>query len=132
MVVRCAGCTAAYPNVTIGMATEQSISSSLDHYGALAEAFDELAATHPGPKPATRGYHRLIEAVHRSIVRPGAAVLEIGSGNGDLLAAVAPGRGVGVDVSGGMVGLARSRHPELRFDRVAGEDFALDETYDYI
>ena len=70
--------------------------------------------------------------MHRSIVRPGASVLEIGSGAGDPLAAVEPARGVGVDVSPGMVELARARHPGLRFEVAAGEDFALDETYDYI
>jgi len=50
-------------------------------------------------------------------------VLEIGSGGGELLAALRPSRGVGVDVSGGMVALARSRHPELRFEQAAGETY---------
>ena len=63
---------------------------------------------------------------------PDASVLEIGSGAGDLLAALAPRNGVGIDVSGGMVDVARARHPELRFELGAGEDVELGETFDYI
>jgi SAM-dependent methyltransferase len=114
------------------MATDEKLSAPPEPYAALAQSFDELAAKRTEPKSSTRGYHRLIEAVHRSIVRPGASVLEIGSGNGDLLAAVAPARGLGVDVSEGMVELARARHPGLRFEHAAGEDAALDESFDYV
>ena len=44
---------------------------------------------------------------------PGASVLEIGCGGGDLLAALRPADGLGVDVSAGMIELA-SRHPRPR------------------
>src|SRR5579871_2754072 len=101
-------------------------------YSAIAEAFDALAEAHPEtPRPA-RGYHRQITALTRASVRPGATVLEIGCGAGDLLAALATSRGVGIDVSGKMVELARRRHPGLVFEQVAGEDFELGETFDYI
>ena len=59
-------------------------------------------------------------------------MLEIGSGSGDLLAALKPSVGVGVDVSQGMVDRARAAHPQLRFERVAGEELELGETFDYI
>src|SRR5580765_584692 len=103
MVVRCTRCTAAYPNVTRPMATHEKISDPPGRYDALAQTFDEIAAGQPEPRRPARGYHRLIEAVCHSIVRPGASVLEIGSGGGDLLAAVEPTRGVGIDVSDRMV-----------------------------
>ena len=93
-----------------------------EHYAGIVRAFDELAADDARWSRRTRGYHELIKAVHQSIVRPGASVLEIGSGNGDLLAALAPRAGVGVDVSAGMVELARTRHPGLEFEAAAGED----------
>ena len=85
-----------------------------DAYAAIADAFDELAAA--GPRRPSKGYHELITALHQSIVQPGSSVLEIGSGGGDLLAALAPAEGVGVDVSPGQVESARARHPELRFE----------------
>ncbi|HWB22132.1 MAG TPA: glycosyltransferase [Gaiellaceae bacterium] len=103
-----------------------------DPYGTIAAAFDELAAKGGGGRPSTRSYHQLITAVHQSIVHPGASVLEIGSGAGDLLAALDPSSGVGVDISSGMVSLARSRHPELEFDVQSGEEIDLGRTFDYI
>ena len=59
-------------------------------------------------------------------------MLEIGSGSGDLLAALQPASGTGVDVSPGMVELARSLHPELEFVVGAGERFVRDEQFDYV
>src|SRR5205814_10579969 len=70
--------------------------------------------------------------VHRATAPPGRPVLEIGSGGGDLLAALRPSRGVGVHVSGGMVALARSRHPDLRFEYASGETFRDSEHFDYV
>ena len=103
-----------------------------DAYTAIAHAFDELVRRGEYRKRPTRGYHDLIAAVHQSIVQPGASVLEIGSGNGDLLAALEPSRGVGVDVSTELTRLARERHPELTFETGTGEHVELDETFDYV
>ena len=63
-----------------------------DPYAAIARAFDELAPSEERWARRTRGYHELVTAVHQSIVPPGASVLEIGSGAGDLLAALEPAR----------------------------------------
>jgi SAM-dependent methyltransferase len=106
---------------------------SLDPYAPIAAAFDRLAQGGGGsPRVFTRGYHELVELVHRSIVQPGASVLELGVGDGDLLAALAPGLGVGVDVSPGMVAAARRRHPELRVERASAESIELGRTFDYV
>ena len=51
----------------------------------------------------------------RFLVPPGLNVLELGSGAGDLLAALAPARGVGLDLSPGMVEVARQNFPDLDF-----------------
>jgi SAM-dependent methyltransferase len=101
-------------------------------YRAIAQAFDELAPRQARWDRRTRGYHDLVTAVCQTIVQPGSSVFEIGSGSGDLLAALAPRTGVGVDVSDGMVELARSRHPGLRFELAAGEDVELGETFDFV
>ena len=101
-------------------------------YEELARSFDEFAGEADRWRRRTRGYHDLVTAVHQSIVAPGSSVLELGSGDGDLLAAVEPGDGVGVDVSAGMVELARARHPELRFEVGAGEEADLGRTFDYV
>ncbi len=59
-------------------------------------------------------------------------MLEVGCGRGDLLASLEPSRGVGVDISKGMVGAARERHPGLEFVHSTGEALDLGERFDYI
>jgi SAM-dependent methyltransferase len=78
-------------------------------------------------------YHRRLERVYRFLIPPGSRVLEIGCGEGDLLAAVQPAVGVGVDLSGEMVRRAAERHPHLRFLQADAHELEdLGETFDYI
>src|SRR6266540_4225997 len=63
-----------------------------------------------------RYYHRRLAEVYRHLVSPGAAVLEIGCGMGDLLAALAPSIGVGVDFSPVMLRHAREREVHANAD----------------
>lgn len=60
-------------------------------------------------------YHRRLEEVYRFLVPPGQRVLEVGSGTGELLAALNPGYGVGVDLSAEMCRRAASAYPTLKF-----------------
>jgi SAM-dependent methyltransferase len=101
-------------------------------YDELAAFFDRFADDEARWRRRNSAYHTWISQLHRFQIPPGARVLEIGSGSGDLLASLAPEVGVGVDVSEEMVALATSRHPDLRFERVAGEHLDLGETFDYV
>lgn len=101
-------------------------------YDSLAAYFDDFASVEPSWQRRNRTYHRLLQRIARFHVLPGSTVLEIGCGSGDLLAALEPGRGVGVDVSPRMVELARTKHPELEFRVAAGEELDLGETFDYV
>jgi SAM-dependent methyltransferase len=103
-----------------------------DRYTHLSADFDAFVPDEQRWRRRNRGYHDLIESISRFHVPAGGRVLELGSGSGDLLAALEPSVGVGVDVSGGMVELARSRHPELRFERAVAEELDLGETFDVI
>jgi len=60
-------------------------------------------------------YHRRLEEIYRFLVPPGKRVLELGCGQGHLLAALRPALGVGVDLSGEMLQRAKRSHPGLRF-----------------
>jgi SAM-dependent methyltransferase len=51
----------------------------------------------------------------RFLIPPGKRVLELGCGRGDLLAALEPSYGVGVDFSQATLARAAARHPNLRF-----------------
>jgi SAM-dependent methyltransferase len=101
-------------------------------YEEVEASFDAYSAEEDRWLARTGGYHELIAAIACSLVPEGERVLEVGCGRGDLLAALRPSRGVGVDVSGAMVAAGRMRHPELELHHVAGEELDLDETFDYI
>ncbi|MFP7755215.1 glycosyltransferase [Thermodesulfobacteriota bacterium B35] len=77
-------------------------------------------------------YHREIERYLRFLIPAGASVLEIGCGTGELLAALEPGRGVGVDISPAMVEQARRNFPELDFRVDDMENLQISEKFDYV
>src|SRR5439155_19301831 len=63
-------------------------------------------------------YHRKMTDLIRGMVTPGASVLELGCGTGDLLAALRPAAAIGLNVAEGMTALARKKHPEFQFETV--------------
>jgi len=69
----------------------------------------------------------------RHVIPPGASVLDIGCGRGDMLAALAPARGLGIDLVPEFIADAERRHPQCRFECARAEDLAqLAEKFDYI
>ena len=79
-----------------------------------------------------RHYHHLVQNYIGFLVPPGLRVLEIGCGYGDLLASVAPARGVGVDFSSAIADKASQLHPELQFIVQEALEFSGAEKFDYI
>ncbi len=99
---------------------------------SLKAYFDTAATRLPRWRKRNRTYHRLLEDYFSFFIPRGSRVLELGCGTGDLLAAVDPGYGVGVDFSPKMLELARQRHPSLQFLEGDVEEFRFTETFDYI
>ncbi|HTP12988.1 MAG TPA: glycosyltransferase [Bacteroidota bacterium] len=97
-----------------------------------AAYFDSLAPHWDRWKSKNRYYHRVQENLFRFLVEPGSSVLEIGCATGDLLASVKPSRGVGVDMSRGMVEHARRKHPELTFDQQDAESLRFREPFAFV
>ena len=83
-------------------------------------------------KRKNRYYHNSLERILRFHVPAGSSVLEVGCGTGELLHALAPKRGVGVDISPRTVEIACSRYPDLTFLEGDAQDLPLSETFDYI
>ena len=79
-----------------------------------------------------RYYQKSLRNYFTFLVPPGHRVLELGCGLGDLLAAVKPSRGLGVDFSPEMLKLARQRHPEMEFQAADAAEFSANEKFDYI
>ncbi|HEV3229119.1 MAG TPA: glycosyltransferase [Solirubrobacteraceae bacterium] len=104
-------------------------------YDSIASFFDRFAVEEDRWMEQMGGFratHATLRGIATSFVPKGQRVLEIGCGRGDLLAALRPSFGVGVDVSEGMIEAAWQRHPDLRFVRAAGEELDLGETFDYV
>ena len=70
-------------------------------------------------------YHQRLKQIHRFLISPGQRVLEVGCGTGDLLAAVQPAQGVGIDFSTEMVTRARQLHPDIEFVYTDAHDLSL-------
>jgi len=92
--------------------------------------YDHRAALRP--REANRFYQRLLRKYYQFLVPAGQSVLEVGCSLGDLLAAVKPARGVGMDFSPKMIEQARQRQAELEFHIADAAEFSSQEKFDYI
>ena len=94
--------------------------------------WDQYLRAAPRYETFRRYYRQRLIEIYRFLIPAGARVLEVGCGRGDLLAALSPSRGVGVDFSPAMIETARSRHPELQFVQADAHSLKLGEPFDYI
>ncbi len=100
--------------------------------GAKRVLFDQLAPVRDAWKARHPTYHREIARLCQSRIAPGASVLEIGCGTGDLLYALQPRRGLGIDLSPRMVEVARGKYPGLEFRVGDAEALDVEERFDYV
>src|SRR4051794_28580167 len=85
------------------------------HRDVIRAHFEAMASGRERWIRLNRYYYEDLERFYQATIPPGSRVLEIGAGTGDLLAAVAPSRSVGIDFSPAFVSMARQRHPGLTF-----------------
>jgi SAM-dependent methyltransferase len=86
--------------------------------------WDEIAGSSPDPGAFAAAYYARLAEIYRFLVPPGLRVLELGCAGGDLLAALEPAYGVGVDFSPAMVRRASSRHRALHFLEADAHDLS--------
>ncbi len=106
-------------------------SARSEHTRARVAHWDRVARAGPA-QDWSGAYHARLRRVYQGLVAPGQRVLEVGCGEGDLLAAVQPSVGVGIDFSGEMVRRAASKFPHLLFVRADAHEFELSETFDVV
>jgi len=100
--------------------------------------FNRLAPELDRWSQRNRFYYRDLERLHQQVIPPGSRVLEVGCGTGDLLHALAPSLGVGLDIAPAVVDIARRKYPQLSFycldaETLIIEDLAVDHRcFDYI
>lgn len=102
---------------------------SADHLDTVRAHFDRHA---PATTRASRSYRRLLANYYNRLIPHGASVLEVGCGDGELLALIHAGRKTGIDLSEAQLSHARARMPEATFTVQAGELLDLKMTFDVI
>jgi SAM-dependent methyltransferase len=91
-----------------------------------------IAERHPRETFFQRSYRDHLSRIYKRLIPAGKKVLEIGCGFGDLLAAVNPGFGVGIDFSPRMITAAQAKHPELFFFVGDAHTFRLNTTFEVV
>src|SRR6185369_253249 len=101
----------------------------IHHYEANVDELDRWREFNAAYRENDRKFMRFL-------IPPGKRVLELGCGRGDLLAALEPSHGVGIDFSARAIATARARHPNLSFisgDAEAPETLSsIEGPFDYI
>jgi len=98
----------------------------------IHDYFERLAFKRDRWRKRNWFYHKVLENQYRMIIPEGSSVLELGCGTGDLLNAVKPGIGCGVDFSAGMIAKARDKYPGLTFHHADAASFTSDTRFDYV
>ena len=106
--------------------------SAVAYRAARIQYWNEYATASPRYERSRRYYRRRLAELYRFFIPPGMRVLELGCGQGDLLASLHPSYGVGIDLSPVMIDSARLRHPEIRFFTVDAHELDLHEKFDYV
>jgi len=98
----------------------------------LIKYYNGIAAGRDKWKRRNRLYHKTIRKYYQFTIPENSTVAEIGCGTGDLLHAVKPERGLGIDFSEEMIRIASGKYPELEFRLADAEHMEIGETFDYI
>jgi len=77
-------------------------------------------------------YHSRLSGIYQLLITPGQKVIEIGCATGELLAALKPSLGVGIDLSGEMVKRGAKEHPQIHFIQGDAHHLCLNKQFDII
>ncbi|MHB2016794.1 MAG: glycosyltransferase [Candidatus Xenobia bacterium] len=104
------------------------------HEGGEAELSSFAPSRFPPPlaRALSRYYHQQLRTLYRKLISPGSRVLEIGCGHADLLAAMEPARGVGIEREPKRIEVGRKRHPDLDLRCADAMRSLPAETFDFI
>lgn len=92
------------------------------HKIAIRESSDRLALERDRWIRKNAYYYEDDHKFMRFLIPEGLRILDLGCGTGQLLAALKPSQGIGVDISEKMVAAARHKYPELSFRVGDAED----------
>ncbi len=114
-------------------ALSQPMTSAQQNYThARVQHWNQYADSTKRWERSRKYYRKRLTEIYQFLIPPGMSVLELGCGQGDLLAALKPSHGVGLDLSDVMVAKARSKYPPLHFFHGDAHTFEGDEKFDFI
>jgi len=94
--------------------------------------WDDVAASMEQRRGLGGYYHKRLSNLIKFIIPAGQKVLEIGSGDGDLLSSIEPSLGLGIDLSPKMCSAAKSNHPGLLFIQADAHYLPINGKFDFI
>ncbi len=71
-----------------------------------------------------RWYHQRITEIYKFLITPKQRILEIGCGQGDLIAQLNPSHGVGVDFSAEMITRAKKKNTNIEYHQLDAHDLS--------
>lgn len=113
-------------------AVPRELSKQAKYTELRRQYWDDFAAQFERWKGPREFYRRKLIDLFRFLVPRGSRVLEVGCGNGDLLAALEPSYGVGIDLSPKMVAMAREQYPQLQFFAQDAHELDVSGRFDYV
>ncbi|MDA3816604.1 MAG: glycosyltransferase [Prolixibacteraceae bacterium] len=99
---------------------------------SLTDYFEKNALKRDKWKKRNRFYQKMLQKQFSFIIPEGSTVLELGCSTGDLLNAVKPSYGLGVDFSENAINIAKEKYPGLDFQVADVLTFEADKAFDYI
>jgi SAM-dependent methyltransferase len=112
--------------------SHQGNSEYKNYQKARVAHWDYVAGKYGNRKGFSHYYHDRLDQILQFAVPPGQKVIEIGCGNGDLLASLKPSYGVGVDFSAEMIKKAKELHPDLHFMEADAHELKLEDKFDFV
>jgi ubiquinone/menaquinone biosynthesis C-methylase UbiE len=106
-------------------ARQEYLEERITHWGQVASHWDSFGKLN-------HYYHQRLADIYRSLITPHQNILELGCGQGDLLAALEPAVGVGVDFSQEMLESGKQKYPSLKFVYSDVHEFSHNENFDVI
>jgi ubiquinone/menaquinone biosynthesis C-methylase UbiE len=98
----------------------------------IQQYFDSTAQKRLKWNKRNRYYHKLLTKYFRFLIPENSCVLELGCGTGDLLGAVRPSDGAGIDFSPIMLSIASKSYPGFKFYLQDIESLSINDRFDYV
>jgi ubiquinone/menaquinone biosynthesis C-methylase UbiE len=114
------------------MITNRSLEGYQTYQSRRISHWDQVARSLDTWKGWGTHYHRQLARIYSHSIPANQRILEIGCGDGSLLAALSPAKGVGIDFSAEMCRRAQKNHPELEIILGDAHYLPLKDEFDFI